>query len=136
MCRACRKIAAKSAQSALEQRVRLCGYRPDPAVPAVLFASVDTVGIKATIAYSGLDTFTYTKKPAQLRLVLNGKELWSESWAVEPPYKIRTVPGATLADHFKEPAFGEPNYTLFAAAPIPAFVPNPHATAVRSERRS
>ena len=83
------------------------------------------MGIKATIAYSGLDTFTYTKKPAQLRLVLNGKELWSESWAVEPPYKIRTVPGATLADHFKEPAFGEPNYALFAAAPIPAFVPNP-----------
>ena len=115
------------ALSALEQRVRLCGYRPDPAAPAVLFASVDTAGIKAATAYSGLDTFAYTKKPAQLRLVVNGKELWSESWAVEPPYKIRTVPNATLAEHFKEPAFGGPNYALFATASIPPFIPNPQA---------
>ncbi len=115
------------AQKALEQRLLALGYRIDPAAPSVLFASVDGAGTKTVTAYSGFDPFSYIRKPAVLRMVVNGAEVWSESWAVEPPFTIRVAGGQSLADYLKPFAIGEPNYSLFAQAPLPASFPGPQA---------
>jgi WD40 repeat protein len=114
-------------QTALEQRLKSLGYKVDPASKAILLASVDTTGTKSGTAYTGLETFVYQKKPAVLRLVVNGKELWTGAWAIEPPFTIRMAPSVALADHLKQFEIGEPNYKLFTAAPIPSYFPGPQA---------
>ena len=111
----------------LEQRLAKLGFHVDPAAPAVLFASVDATGTKAVTCYSGYDIYSYLKYPAELRLVVNGRELWSDAWAVEPPLKIRLPLGVTLANHLKPMPIGEPNYQLFASAPLPFYLAGPQA---------
>jgi hypothetical protein len=118
------------AQTALEQRLRALGYQIDPAAKAVVFASVETVGTKTSIGYSGYETYSYMKKPAVLRLVLNGKELWSDAWAIDPPFSVRLPAAVSLNDHLKELPIGEPNYKLFASADFPSYFPNPQVPAV------
>lgn len=115
------------AQAAIEQRLHALGYQSDPTSPAVLFVSVDTGGTKTSTTYSGYESYSYTKTPAVLRLVVNGKELWSEAWAIEPPFTIRVPVGVTLTDHLKPFTIGEPNYKLFANAPLPSFIPGPQS---------
>jgi hypothetical protein len=114
-------------QTALENRLKALHYRPDPAAAAVLFASVDATGNKVAASYSGYDTYSYMRTPAVLRLVVNGKDVWSDSWAVEPPFSIRLPVGVLLPDHLKQFNVGEPNYSLFSNAPIPPSIPGPQA---------
>lgn len=129
-------------QKALEARVLALGYRLDPTAPAVLLASVDAAGTKTLTAYSGFDPHAYVRKPAVLRLVVNGVEVWSESWAIEPPFTIRVPAGQALGEHLKQFSIGEPNYGLFAQAPLPLHAPGPQApttllgaTELKGERR-
>lgn len=117
------------AQTALEQRLKAAGYRPDPAAPAVLFASVDMAGTKASVSYSGYDPLFYTRRAAQLRLMVNSKDVWTESWAIEPPLIVRLAAGVALSDHFKPAPFGDPDYKLFSQAPLPSAVPASAAAA-------
>jgi WD40 repeat protein len=114
-------------QTVLEQRLQALGYKVDPTATTILFASVDTTGTKTGTAYSGFEPYAYMKKPAILRLVANGKELWSEAWAIEPPFTIRCAPAVALGDHLKQFGIGEPNYKLFSTAPIPSYFPGPQA---------
>jgi len=116
-------------QTMLEQRVREIGFTLDPTSPATLFASVDSPGTKPTVVYSGLGSHQYTKKPARLRLVLNGKELWNDAWAVEPPFTVQIPAGAVLTDHLQKVGMGGPDYKVFGIAPIPSHFPGPHAPA-------
>jgi hypothetical protein len=58
---------------------------------------------------------------------VNGKELWTESSATEPPFTVRVPPTVYLADHLKQFGVGEPNYKLFSTAPIPSYFPGPQA---------
>jgi hypothetical protein len=117
-------------QKTLEERLRTLGHHSDPAAPAVLFASVETAGTKTSTSYSGFDTYSYMKTPAVLRLVVNGKELWSDAWAIEPPFSIKVPFGVTLTDHLKQFTIGAPNYKLFANAPLPSFIPGPQSPTV------
>jgi WD40 repeat protein len=117
-------------QTALEQRLQALGYKVDPAATAVFSASIDATGTKAGVGYTGYDTYSYAKKPAVLRLFVNGKDIWSESWAIEPPFTIKVPPTVTLADHLKQFTIGEPNYKLFSMAPIPASFPSPQAPTI------
>jgi hypothetical protein len=109
--------------ASLEQRLRSLGYRADPAAAAVLFASVDANGSKAAVAYSGLDVYPYQKRPAELRLVLNDRELWADSWAVEAPLALKLPLKGTLADHLKQFPIGEPDFQIFARAQLPSEFP-------------
>jgi WD40 repeat protein len=114
-------------QKALEQRLKTLGFRSDPAATAVLFAALDTVGTKTSTKYTGFDPFSYTNKPASLRLVVKGKELWSDALANEPPFTIRVPVGVALPEHLKQFQIGEPDYKLFATAQLPLFIPDPQA---------
>ena len=120
--------------SVLEQRLREAGFVPDPNAAATLFASVDSPGTKPTVVYSGLGSYSYTKKAARLRLVLNDKELWSDAWAVEPPFALDLPKGTLLADHLTKLGIGLPDYKAFALAPLPSHLPGPGAPS-RSARR-
>jgi len=111
----------------LEQRIREVGFTPDPKAAATLFASVDHPGTKPTVAYTGLGSYSYTKKPARLRLVLNNQELWNESWAVEPPFSLELAKGIALSDYLGKLSIGQPDYKAFALAPLPTHFPGPAA---------
>jgi hypothetical protein len=110
-------------QTALEQRLKGLGYQVDPKAPATLFAAVETGGTRTNITYSGYESVGYQKTAATLRLVVSGKEVWSLSWANEPPFSIRIPIGVSVADHLKPFSPGESNYNLFAKAPLPAWIP-------------
>jgi hypothetical protein len=115
-------------QTALEKRSQALGYVIDPSATAILFASVDATGVKASTVYTGFEQpYSYQKKPAVLRLVVNNKELWSEAWAIEPPFTIRVPSSAKMAELLKQSGVGEPNYKLFSDAPIPSYFPGPQA---------
>ncbi|MBA4066853.1 MAG: hypothetical protein C0501_24730 [Isosphaera sp.] len=117
----------EAVKAALEARLRELGYVPDPAAPATLFASVDPVGTPAGAHYPPHGTIPFARRPARLRLVLNDRELWSEAWAINPPFTISLPPGAKPADAAAAHQFGEPDYDLFARAPVPAYVLGPGA---------
>ena len=116
-------------QKALEDRFRDLGYVSDPKATAILFASVDRPGTKPSVIYSTLGSYSYTKTPARLRLVVNDKELWNEAWAVEPPFAIDAAHGTVLAEHLSRLAIGQPDYKAFALAPLPAYFAGPNAPA-------
>ena len=86
----------------------------------------DPTGTQTTASYT-LGSFPYTRRPARLRLVLNGRELWAEAWAISPPFYIQVPAGDSAADVFARYRAGEPNYDLFTTAPLPSFFPGPAA---------
>jgi hypothetical protein len=112
-------------KTALETRLRELGYVPDGGAPAVLFASVDPVGTPTSAAYLGGMSVSYVRRPARLRLVLNNRELWAEAWANPAPFSIpfNADPAKAVAANRS----GEPNYELFAKAPMPAYFAGPSA---------
>jgi hypothetical protein len=114
-------------KGALEARLMEIGYIPGSTGTATLFASVDTTGKKATTTYARLDAITYTKRPARLLLETDGKELWSEAWAVEPPFFARPPVGTSFGEYFRKLSVGEPNERLFTSAPLPDHFPGPQA---------
>jgi hypothetical protein len=67
----------------------------------------------------------YLWRPARLRLVLNNRELWAEAWANPAPFAIPFNGSAAAAVAANKS--GEPNYELFAKAPMPAYFPGPAA---------
>jgi hypothetical protein len=114
-------------RKALEERLRETGYVPDPKAAATLFASIDHPGTKPTVIYSALGSYTYTKTPARLRLVLKDKELWNEAWAVEAPFTLDVAKGTVLTEYLGKLAIGQPDYKAFALAPLPSHFPGPNA---------
>lgn len=116
-------------QKMLDQRLRDIGFTPDANAAVALVASVDSPGTKPTVVYSGIGSYQYTKKSARLRLVLGGKELWNDAWAVEPPLSVDIQKGANLADYLSRLEMGGPDYTVFGIAPIPSHFPGPNAPA-------
>ena len=114
-------------QQALERRLREIGLTPDPKAAATLFASVDHPGTKPTVIYTGFGSYSYTKTPARLRLVVGGKELWNEAWAVEPPFTVDAPKGTELAEYMSKLSIGHADYKAFALAPLPAHFPGPNA---------
>lgn len=114
-------------RAALEERLKELGYVPDATAPAVLFAAVDQVGTPASASYPAAWGVPYTKRPAKLRLVLGGRELWSDAWAVPPPFSLDVRRGEKAAEVLAKYGPGEPNYDLFAKAPLPSYFPGPNA---------
>jgi hypothetical protein len=115
------------AQALLEQRLREVGFVPDANATATVYASVDQPGTKPTVIYPGLGPYQYVKKPLRLRVVLNGKELWNDAWAVEPPLTVRLPAGVALADHLSKIGMGGPDYKVLGIAPLPTHLPGPNA---------
>jgi hypothetical protein len=113
-------------RAVLERRVREIGFNPDANAPSTLFASVDSPGTKPTVTFSGYGSYTYTKKPARIRLVHDGKELWNDAWAIEPPFTLEMKSGAGLTDYLNRQAIGHPDYRAFAIAPLPSHHPGPN----------
>ncbi|HJZ57647.1 MAG TPA: hypothetical protein VKE74_21955 [Gemmataceae bacterium] len=109
----------------LEKRFRVIGYRSDPSGTAVLYASVDTIGRPASAAYIGGTTVQYTHRPARLKLVKDGKQLWAQAWVHEPPFSVLLSGNDTLQSHFDRSGIGSPDYGLFERAPIPPMFPGP-----------
>lgn len=114
-------------KAALEARLKELGYVPDASASAVLFASVDPTGAPAGVTYAGHGSVPYTRRPAKLRLWLNGKDVWSDAWAISPPFAVSVPPKTTAAEVLAKLEVGEPNYDLFRKAPIPSFFPGPAA---------
>jgi hypothetical protein len=114
------------ARQALEQRAREVGFTVDEKAAVTLVASVDSPGTKPTVVYSGLGSYSYTKKPARLRIVYKDKELWNDAWAVEPPFAV-DVKVRDLADQLGRLAIGQPDYRAFSLAPLPTHLPGPNA---------
>lgn len=113
--------------ASLERRLQVVGYRSDPKATAVLFASEDAAGKPATANYSGHKPTPYTYRPARLKLMKGEKVLWEQAWAIEPPLSAKVAGSEPLTDLFQSGRFGEPNYRLFSAAPIPAMFRGPRA---------
>jgi hypothetical protein len=109
----------------LEKRLRVIGYRPDPAGPAVLTASVDTTGKPARAAYIGGASAQYNDRRARLTLVKDGTELWAQAWTNEPPFSVVIYGKETLQQYFDRHGIGSPDYSLFEKAPIPPMFPGP-----------
>ncbi len=114
-------------KASLEVRLKEIGYTPDANAAAILYASIDTTGTKGSVSSVNGATVTYTRRPAMLRLVLSGKELWSESWSVTPPFFLKLESGEMPEQYFDRIGVGEPNYTLFKKAPLPSYFPGSSA---------
>jgi hypothetical protein len=111
----------------LDRRVRAVGYRPDAAAAVILFASVDATGSEAAATFPGHPSVPYTRRPARLKLVKDGRVLWEQGWVVEPPLGVPVFGKRTPAEIVRECGAGRPNYRLFAAAPLPLLVRGPKA---------
>jgi hypothetical protein len=116
-------------QAALAKRLREVGFVPDEKAEVTLFASVDSPGTKPTVVYTAIGSYSYTRKPTRLRLVLNGKELWNDAWAVEPPFAFDYPKGTVLVDQLAKLGIGQPDYKAFTLAPFPSHLPGPNAPA-------
>jgi hypothetical protein len=114
-------------EQAIGKRLRALGFAPDAKATTTVIASVDSPGTRPTVSYGSLGSHTYTKKPARLRVVLNGKELWNDAWAVEPPYSIELPKGTKLDDYLDRLSIGQPDYRAFSLAPLPTHLPGPNA---------
>jgi hypothetical protein len=116
-------------EQALDKRLRAVGFTPDPKAEATIFASVDSPGTRPTVLYGNLGTYSYTKKPARLRIVLNNKELWNDAWAVEPPSSVELPKGTKLETYLDRLSIGQPDYHAFTLAPVPTHLAGPNAPA-------
>jgi hypothetical protein len=114
-------------RSQLEARLQAAGYAVNPDAPATLVASIDTAGSPNTMHYAGQKPIVYQRKPAKLQIFLSGRELWSEAWSVPPPFTLQVPAGTPPAEALAKTGAGEPNYELFAKAPIPPYFPGPNA---------
>ncbi len=113
------------AKATLEGRLKKIGYVPCAVAPTMLFASIDKDGTKTGVGLVSGGAVTYNRRPARLRLVQNGRELWSEAWAVSPPFFLQAPEGQSVEAYLQDYGVGEPRYDLFSKAPLPAYVPTP-----------
>ena len=79
--------------------------------------------------YGNLGSYSYTKKPARLRIVLNNKELWNDAWAMEPPSSVELPKGTKLDAYLDRLSIGHPDYRAFSLAPLPTHLAGPNAPA-------
>jgi hypothetical protein len=114
-------------EQSLDKRLRALGFTPDPKADAIVFASVDSPGTRPSVVFGSLGSYSYTKKPARLRVVLNNKELWNDAWAVEAPATVELPKGTKLGDYLDRLSIGQPDYRAFSLAPLPTHLPGPNA---------
>ena len=110
--------------SNLSRRVQEVGYRYDPQSSARLVASIDPPR-PTTVSYIGHKPIAYTETPARLRLVKDGKVLWEQARAVEPPFSVHLQNKHALSAYIHDNGYGAPRYELFASAPIPKMFRGP-----------
>ena len=107
----------------LSRRLRAIGYIPDPNGIATAFASFDPV--KETMQhYNGYKPIPYYRQPARLKLVRDGKVLWNEAWASDPP-EFTFLPNKTNITEFVQ-GYGSPQWSIYSKAAIPAMFVGPN----------
>jgi hypothetical protein len=118
------------AREAVEKGLARSGYKVDPAAAVAVVASEDATGSPTGTRYIGVTQAEFTKKPARLKVVKDGKTVWEQAWAVEPETPLWLPKAGSLNTYLAGSGIGGPDRGLFRRVVVPAAVPGPSAPRV------